>query len=173
MKTKNALLAGLILTGLVAATIDSMAAEGHAQHGKDAAEKKIILQTTCPVMGGKINKALHVDHKGKRVYVCCKGCVAPLKKDPVKYIKKLETEGVTVAKLQATCPVMGGKINKKQYADVNGKRIYVCCPGCIGTIKADPDKYIKKMEKEGVVLDTPPKPKKQVKGHTDHKGHNH
>ncbi len=28
-------------------------------------------------------------------------------------------------KKQTTCPVMGGKINQAQYADVKGKRIYV------------------------------------------------
>ena len=60
-------------------------------------------------------------------------------------------------KKQTTCPVMGGKINKTQYADVKGKRIYVCCPGCIGKIKADPDQYIKQLEDKGIVLDKTPK----------------
>lgn len=48
---------------------------------------------------------------------------------------------------------MGGKINKDLYVDHDGKRVYVCCKGCIGKIKADPDKYIKKLEKDGVALD--------------------
>ena len=60
-------------------------------------------------------------------------------------------------KQQTTCPVMGGKINKAQYVDVQGKRIYVCCAGCIGKIKSDPDKYIKQLEAEGVTLDKAPK----------------
>jgi hypothetical protein len=76
-------------------------------------------------------------------------------------------------KVQTTCPVMGGKINKKQFADVKGKRIYVCCPGCIGTIKADPDKYIKKLEKEGVTLDAVPKAGVHKSKTGDHKGHKH
>lgn len=50
---------------------------------------------------------------------------------------------------QTTCPVMGGKINKKLYADVKGHRVYVCCAGCIKPIKADPDKYIKKIKDNG------------------------
>jgi len=54
---------------------------------------------------------------------------------------------------QTKCPVMGGKIDKSQYADVNGKRIYVCCPGCIGKIKAATDKYIKQLKAEGVELE--------------------
>jgi YHS domain-containing protein len=59
-------------------------------------------------------------------------------------------------KPQTTCPVMGGKIDKKLYADVDGKRIYVCCPGCIATIKKDPEKYLKKLKSEGVVLEDTP-----------------
>jgi len=69
-------------------------------------------------------------------------------------------------KKQTTCPVMGGKINTAQFADVNGKRIYVCCAGCIEPIKADPDKYIKQLEAKGVVLDKTPKKE-------EHKGHKH
>lgn len=60
-------------------------------------------------------------------------------------------------KQQTTCPVMGGKIDKTQYVDVNGKRIYTCCAGCVAKIKADPEKYIKKLEAEGVVLEKTPK----------------
>jgi YHS domain-containing protein len=80
-----------------------------------------------------------------------------------------------IPKKQTTCPVMGGKINKTQYADVKGKRIYVCCPGCIGKIKADPDKYIKQMEAKGIVIDKTPK-KHDHSGHKhghDHSGHKH
>ncbi len=28
-------------------------------------------QTTCPVMGGLINKNLYADYQGNRVYFCC------------------------------------------------------------------------------------------------------
>lgn len=55
-------------------------------------------QTTCPVMGGAIDKKLFVDAEGKRIYLCCTGCIAPVKKDPKKYIAKLEAEGVTLEK---------------------------------------------------------------------------
>ena len=55
-------------------------------------------QVKCPVMGGKINKDLYADYKGKRVYFCCEGCIEPFNKDPEKYIKKLQDEGVTPEK---------------------------------------------------------------------------
>jgi len=79
------------------------------------------------------------------------------------------------SKKQTTCPVMGGKINKAQYADVNGKRIYVCCPGCIGKIKADPDKYIKQLEAEGITLDKAGKKKMSARDRMkkSHGGHQH
>jgi hypothetical protein len=73
-------------------------------------------------------------------------------------------------KKQITCPVMGGKINKAQYVDVKGYRIYVCCPGCKDKIKADPDKYIKQLEAEGI---TPDKAEKKKMKAEDHSGHNH
>ena len=79
-------------------------------------------------------------------------------------------------KKQTTCPVMGGKINKAQYAGVNGNRIYVCCAGCIGKIKADPGKYIKQMEDKGIALDKTPKKEEhegQEHDHGDHTGHKH
>lgn len=121
--------------------------------------EETVKQKTCPVMGGKVNKALYADVEGHRVYVCCKGCISAVKKTPEKYLQVLEQKGESVAKVQTTCPVMGGKINRKYYADVKGKRIYVCCPGCVGTIKNDPDTYINKLKKNGVVPDSVPKNK--------------
>jgi rhodanese-related sulfurtransferase len=52
-------------------------------------------------------------------------------------------------KAQSTCPVMGGKINKDIYVDAEGYRIYACCKGCLPKIKADPEKYIKKIKAKG------------------------
>ena len=73
-----------------------------------------------------------------------------------KRMKMMMNQSAAVGKAQTNCPVMGGKIDKKFYADVNGKRIYVCCPGCVAKVKADPDKYIKKLEKAGVKLEDAP-----------------
>jgi len=63
-------------------------------------------------------------------------------------VRAEETEG----KPQTVCPVMGGKINKAVHADVGGKRVYLCCRGCIRTVQKDPDKYLEKLKKQGVTL---------------------
>jgi YHS domain-containing protein len=57
---------------------------------------------------------------------------------------------------QTACPVMGGKVDKSVYTDYQGKRIYFCCSGCIADFKKDPDKYMKKMEEQGIVLEPTP-----------------
>ncbi len=138
----------------IAITAFSIGLTVHAAEANKAAPGK---QTHCPVMQRTpIDPSLYVDVKGKRVYTCCTGCIAQVKGNPDKYIQRLEDQGVVLEKTQTICPVMGGKINTAQYADVKGKRIYVCCPGCIGQIKADPDKYIKAMEESGIALDITP-----------------
>ncbi len=57
------------------------------------------------------------------------------------------------SKPQTNCPVMGGKINKEVYTDIQGQRVYHCCPGCSGALVADPDKYFKKAAVEGVLFE--------------------
>lgn len=59
---------------------------------------------------------------------------------------------------QITCPVMGGKIDKNVYTDYQGKRIYFCCSGCVADFQKDPEKYMKKLEEQGVVLEKAPGP---------------
>ena len=57
------------------------------------------VQTECPVMGGEINKKFHADYEGKRVYFCCGMCPAKFKEDPIKYVKKLESEGIILERV--------------------------------------------------------------------------
>jgi len=53
------------------------------------AVSEAIEQTTCPVMGGAINKSLYTEYKGKKVYFCCAGCKEKFEKEPEKYLSKL------------------------------------------------------------------------------------
>lgn len=57
-------------------------------------------QTTCPVMGGTINKKLYADYKGERVYFCCMACPPKFEKDPEKYINKLKAMGQEPEKIE-------------------------------------------------------------------------
>ena len=48
----------------------------------------------CPVTGEKIpeNSNITYEYKGKIYHFCCVGCPEEFKKDPEKYIKKVEEE---------------------------------------------------------------------------------
>jgi YHS domain-containing protein len=64
---------------------------GQQPASADNAEVKAVAleQTTCPVMGGAIDKAIFVEYKGKKVYFCCKGCPETFLANPEKYLAKL------------------------------------------------------------------------------------
>ncbi|MBF0297803.1 MAG: YHS domain-containing protein [Oligoflexia bacterium] len=154
---------------------------GHNGHSIKAASSTSTTktQTTCPVLAGEINKSVFTDYKGKRIYFCCPGCIDEFKKDPEKYIKKMEAEGVVLeetstAKIvtnsvtsegnkpgetQTQCPMMGGKINKTIFSDYKGKRIYFAGPMCKSTFEKDPEQYFKKLNEQKVILEDSPRSK--------------
>lgn len=143
---------GLLFSGAYSAETGKTGISVTSKTGKTAAQLK--SQTTCPVMGGAIDKKVYTDYKGKRIYFCCPGCIATFKKDSEKYLKVLSDKGESVEvikklKPQTLCPVMGGKIDKNVYLDYQGKRVYFCCEGCIATFKENPEKYLKKIQEAG------------------------
>lgn len=84
-KITTAMTLALLTTGFVTA----------AETKKSASKK----QVNCPVMQRTpIDPALYIDVKGKRIYVCCKGCMAQVRGNPDKYIKRLEDKGVIIEK---------------------------------------------------------------------------
>jgi hypothetical protein len=92
-----------VVVGAILACTMVMAQDASKAEAKKAPEVK--AQTTCPVLEGqKIDKSLYVDFEGKRIYVCCKGCLADVTKEPAKYVKKLEDAGITLDKVPAAAP---------------------------------------------------------------------
>ena len=57
-------------------------------------------------------------------------------------------------KPQITCPVMEDKIDKNVYVDYQGQRVYFCCPSCKDTFLKDPEKYMKKIADENILLES-------------------
>ena len=99
------------LVVFVAVAAGAAGCGGHDQKGVASAEttagamaadktsaSAVQLQERCPVMGGKVDRSLFVDANGKRIYVCCAGCLPKLKQDPAKYIGELEAQGITLDK---------------------------------------------------------------------------
>ncbi len=63
-KVALAILAVIVVAGV------AQTEETHGRHAKEAEKAEIRLQTTCPVMGGKVNKDLFVDRGGQRIFSC-------------------------------------------------------------------------------------------------------
>jgi YHS domain-containing protein len=59
---------------------------------------------------------------------------------------------------QTKCPVLGGNIDKNNYVDYKGYRIYFCCKGCDEEFKKNPDKYLEKMKAAGITPEKIPAP---------------
>jgi YHS domain-containing protein len=147
---------GRMTLALAVATMCTLSAYVKAADAPKTDAPKRVPQTMCPIKGLAINKSIYVDYEGKRIYFCCPGCPAEFNKAPAKYVKEIEDKGITLDKLQTTCPLMGGKINKEIFADYKGQRVYFCCPMCGPEFKKDPEKVIKKMEAEGIALEKTP-----------------
>lgn len=71
------------------------------EHGAEAIVAITVTQETvnvgnkiCPVSGEKIDEKLKVtyEYQGKVYNFCCAMCIDAFKKDPEKYIKKIEEE---------------------------------------------------------------------------------
>ncbi len=54
---------------------------------------------------------------------------------------------------QTLCPVMGGKIDSSSYTDIQGQRVYHCCPGCSKSLINNPDKYFKEAAAQNIVFE--------------------
>ncbi|MGE0133225.1 MAG: hypothetical protein AB7U82_34545 [Blastocatellales bacterium] len=141
----------------VAATKNLPKAEGHhgdhhAQESKGG-EQKFLGKgdgiETCPVTGEAVNKNLKYEADGRTFYVCCEGCADTVKKNPSAYLKPVEGEKKETAFLGKgdgieTCPVTGEAVNKNLKGEVDGQTFYVCCEGCVDTVKKNPAAYLKK-----------------------------
>ena len=85
------------------ASESSISAAPHSQRkrskkgGKLSPEdlKLAAWQKICPVTGLDLNSMggpLPVEGAGRKVFICCVGCVGALKKEPEKHLAKLKTE---------------------------------------------------------------------------------
>ena len=63
----------------------------------------VMAQKGCPVMGNPIDKTIFTEYKGQKVYFCCAACVETFKKEPEKYLPKLETWCTKCSAWKADC----------------------------------------------------------------------
>jgi len=83
------MLASLLLIGLLPLTGCKKKSEPAAPAETKEIASVTIEQTTCPIMGGVINKDIFTEYKGKKVYFCCPGCKEKFEANPQDYVAKL------------------------------------------------------------------------------------
>ena len=88
----------LIAGMLMFATTQGFTEEGH-DHGthEEITETEAINvgNKICPISGeeiGSMGEGVQVEHKGKIYNLCCKMCAKDFKKDPEKFIEKINEE---------------------------------------------------------------------------------
>ena len=133
---KNLCLHVLLSTSLIGAAV-ALAADQPAA----------APQTKCPVSGTPIDRSVHVDHQGQRIYFCCAKCPAEFRKDPEKYFAAFEREGVQLENIQTACPVSGEKLGEDDMGKpvsirYKGRTVQFCCKMCVKKFEADPAKYL-------------------------------
>lgn len=116
MKLLKSITVGLLVAAFLAAPLSVLAAEKSADKKADKkTEKKEKLKPyvlkVCPVsdekLGGEMKPYVFA-HEGRQIKLCCKDCLADFKKEPAKFIKKIET---AEAKLEKKSD---GKADKKE-----------------------------------------------------------
>ena len=86
MKRFKSLAITVLLIGIGPAALVSLAED------KESKLKPYPL-TTCVVSGeklGEMGKPVVYEYKDREIKFCCKDCIKDFKKDPAKYVKKLE-----------------------------------------------------------------------------------
>jgi len=65
---------------------------GNGEHAQVAKNTANIGNKICPVTGEKINEKMKAtyEYAGKSYNFCCASCIDDFKKDPDKYVKKVE-----------------------------------------------------------------------------------
>lgn len=123
-----------------------------------ASVQKICLVSSKNL--GSMGKPLPATVNGKKVLVCCAGCLTTLKQSPETYLPRLKasyrvpekstvTDKAAIQK-QKQCPVMDEPLMSmgvpwKIY--VKKQAVFVCCKGCIKKVHQKPDYYFEKTQK--------------------------
>ena len=94
MKSLKTISLTVLLSGILAAPLATWAADhDHSSQKKTDKVKPYVLKT-CPVsdekLGGDMGQPYLFTYQDREIKLCCKSCLKDFKKDPKKYLKKIE-----------------------------------------------------------------------------------
>ena len=143
-------------------TVLALALLPHAGLDQDENEKKMSKVTptaetypinTCAVAGKPLGSmgtpVIHI-HEGRQVKFCCKACLPAFKKNPAKYLAKVDEK--IVAQQKASYPTDKCLFSDEPLGDkskdvvVNNRLVRVCCGGCARKLMKNPAPTLKKLD---------------------------
>jgi len=120
------------------------------------AQKASYPLKTCVVSGealGSAGEPFEQVQGTRLVRLCCKDCVASLKKDPAKFMAQIDAALIAEQKKTyplTTCLVSGKPIEGAGVDHLYGTRLTrFCCEKCPTAFAADPAKYLAQLDKAG------------------------
>jgi len=116
-------------------------------------------QKICPVTDaelGTMGPPIEVEAGGRKFWTCCDACPPKVEAEPAKYLAKLASllpliavePAASTPEQQKTCPVTGAKLGSMGDpvgVEVEGRRVWTCCPACPPKLKAEPAKYLARL----------------------------
>ncbi len=136
-----------VLTGLVAG--DRVAAAGGFLVDAETRLNPAAASTYFGASGGP-QAGNGSSPPATREKVTSKKNITAERDEYLKNINQLPEEDRQPAKAQAICPVTGtalGSMGVPVKITLRGKPVYLCCKGCIGKAKRDPEGILKKLER--------------------------
>ena len=86
MKFTKHILIAVLLTGLAAGLLSARAADSDKKPKPYPLDKCIVSDEKL----GEHGKPYVFTHEGQEIKMCCKDCLKDFKKEPAKYLKKIE-----------------------------------------------------------------------------------
>ncbi|MBF0197153.1 MAG: hypothetical protein HQL32_05565 [Planctomycetes bacterium] len=144
------------------------ASDGHMNHGAKSNKQLPAVkgsQKVCPIMKGKINPDVFTKFQGQKIYFCCPGCEGKFIKDSESKFAEMKSRGEVTENIQTVCPVSGEPLEDRNVSvTLPGRKVYLCCKGCLKKFKKNKEVYLKKMS---VVK------KQEAKAHSGYEHHGH
>ena len=107
--------------------------------------KPVRVQVRCPVTGERLKKLdVYVEAEHGRIYFASEDAQAKWQKDSEPFKKGLEGSYT----YQTHCPIMDGEINPTVLAEIDGRTVYFCCPGCEKGFLKDKAANFKKLDEQ-------------------------
>lgn len=146
---------------LCVALLGAFAANGN---GDDDAERKpltlnVYALDTCPISGQKLGSmgdpvVKEYEHNGEKreVRLCCSSCIEPFEKEKDKHFAAIDEKLIEQQKAHyplENCIVSGRSLDESDTVVDKiheGRLVRFCCPGCPQRFKADPDRYMVRLD---------------------------